>query len=98
MACLLGTELPSLLEVVSNACGARASREAGSDAFVDNEASNRVSRGLGYEPNGTDWDTRRGEPARIQQWRLTRDAWERVRRDDIKLTGVEECLPVLGIG
>ena len=26
----------------------------------------------GYEPNGTDWDTRRGEPARIQQWRLTR--------------------------
>lgn len=72
-------------------------REAGSDAFVDNEASNRVSRGLGYEPNGTDWDTRRGEPARIQQWRLTRDAWERVRRDDIELAGVEECLPVLGI-
>jgi hypothetical protein len=39
-----------------------------------------------------------GEPARIQQWRLTRDAWERVRRDDIELTGVEECRPVLGIG
>jgi hypothetical protein len=73
-------------------------REAGSDAFVDNEASNRVSRGLGYEPNGTDWDTRRGKPARIQHWRLTRDAWERVRRDDIELAGVEECLPVLGIG
>ena len=73
-------------------------REAGSDAFLDTEASNRVSRGLGYEPNGTDWDTRRGEPARIQRWRLTRDAWERVRRDDIELTGVKECLPVLGIG
>jgi RimJ/RimL family protein N-acetyltransferase len=73
-------------------------REAGSDAFFDNEASNGVSRALGYEPNGTDWDTRRGEPAQIQQWRLTRDAWERVRRDDIELTGVEECLPVLGIG
>ena len=71
-------------------------REAGSDAFVDNEASNRISRALGYEPNGTDWDTRRGEPARIQQWRLTPDTWE--RRDDIELAGVEECLPVLGIG
>ena len=71
--------------------------EAGSGAFIDNEASNRVSRGLGYEPNGTDWDTRRGEPAQIQQWRLTRDAWERVRRDDIELTGVKECLPVLDI-
>jgi hypothetical protein len=65
-------------------------REAGSDAFVDNEASNRISGGLGYGPNGTDWDTRRGEPAWIQRWRLTRDAWERARRDDIMLTGVEE--------
>ena len=27
-----------------------------------------------------------------------RDAWERVRREAIELTGVEECLPVLGIG
>ncbi|GAA4833090.1 GNAT family protein [Kitasatospora terrestris] len=73
-------------------------REAGSDAFVDNAASNHISRSLGYEPNGTDWDTRRGEPARIQQWRLTRDTWERTRRDDIHLTGVEACLPVLGLG
>jgi RimJ/RimL family protein N-acetyltransferase len=73
-------------------------REASSDAFVDNEASNRVSHGLGHEPNRTDWDTRRGEPAPIQRWRLSRDAWERVRRDDIELTGVEQCLAVLGIG
>lgn len=73
-------------------------REAGSDAFFDNAASNSVSRGLGYEPNGTDWDTRRGEPALIQQWRLTREAWEKVPRDDIELSGVAECLPVLGIG
>jgi RimJ/RimL family protein N-acetyltransferase len=73
-------------------------REAASDAFTDNRASNKVSRALGYEPNGTDWDTRRGEAAPIQRWRLTRDAWERVRRDDIELVGVAECLPALGIG
>jgi hypothetical protein len=57
-----------------------------------------VSRGLGCEPNGTDRETRRGEPARIQRWRLTRDSWDRVSRQDIELTGVKECLPVLGIG
>jgi RimJ/RimL family protein N-acetyltransferase len=72
-------------------------REAGSDAFADNEASNRVSRALGYEPNGTDWDTRRGEPALIQRWRLTRAAWQRVRRDDITVGGVAACRPVLGL-
>ncbi|MGW4948328.1 GNAT family N-acetyltransferase [Actinoplanes sp. NPDC004185] len=72
-------------------------REAGSDAFVDNEASNRVSRALGYEPNGTDWDSRRGEAAQVQRWRLTRDAWQRIRRADIDLSGVEQCRPVLGI-
>jgi RimJ/RimL family protein N-acetyltransferase len=72
-------------------------REAESDAFTDNQASNKVSRALGYEPNGTTWDTRRGEAAPIQRWRLTRDAWDRVRRDDIELVGVAECLPALGL-
>lgn len=73
-------------------------REAESDAFVDNEASNRVSQALGYEPNGTTWDTRRGEVAPIQRWRLTREAWLRSRRDDIELSGVAACRPVLGLG
>jgi RimJ/RimL family protein N-acetyltransferase len=72
-------------------------REAASDAFTDNHASNHVSRALGYEPNGTTWDTRRGQAAPIQRWRLTRDAWDRVRRDDIELVGVQECLPALGL-
>src|SRR5207253_465320 len=41
-------------------------REAESDVFTDNNASNRVSQALGYEPNGTTWDTRRGEVARAE--------------------------------
>jgi RimJ/RimL family protein N-acetyltransferase len=73
-------------------------REAESDAFTDNAASNGVSRALGYEPNGLTWDTRRGEAAPVQRWRLTRDAWQRGRRDDIDLVGVAECLPALGLG
>jgi RimJ/RimL family protein N-acetyltransferase len=91
----LGTEMrAAILHLAFAGLGAR---EAGSDAFTDNEASNRISRSLGYEPNGTDWDTRRGVPAPIQRWRLVRDAWERGRRDDITLAGVEECRPVLGL-
>ena len=35
-------------------------REAGSDAFVDNHASNRVSEALGYVPNGVSWDRTSG--------------------------------------
>jgi hypothetical protein len=56
-----------------------------------------VSQALGYEPNGTTWATRRGEPALITRWKLTRDRWETLRRDDIEITGVRDCLPVLGL-
>jgi RimJ/RimL family protein N-acetyltransferase len=63
-------------------------REAGSDAFVDNEASNGVSCGLGYEPNGTDWDTRRGEPARIQQWRRSQ------ANDFLQIWQAITCIPL----
>lgn len=72
-------------------------REASSEAFADNEASNAVSRALGYEANGTTWATRRGNPAQLIAWKLTRKNWELCRRDDIQLTGVEACLPVLGL-
>jgi hypothetical protein len=43
------------------------------------------------------WVTRRGEPALISRWKLTRDHWETTRRTDIELSGVEDCLPVLGL-
>ena len=71
-------------------------REAASDAFADNIASNKVSAALGYEPNGTDWATRRGQPALISRWKLSAESWARNRRDDIEMAGVAECRPVLG--
>jgi RimJ/RimL family protein N-acetyltransferase len=74
-----------------------AAREAASEAFADNRASNRVSQALGYEPNGTSWATRRGEAAPLTHWKLTRDRWQKTRRTDIELTGVQDCLPVLGL-
>ncbi len=89
----LGAEMrAAVLHLAFDGLGAR---EAVSDAFVDNQASNRVSERLGYEPNGTDWATRRGEAAMLRRWRLTRDRW--TRRDDVELDGVEACRPALGL-
>jgi RimJ/RimL family protein N-acetyltransferase len=72
-------------------------REAASEAFSDNAASNGVSQALGYEPNGTIWTTRRGEPAQLTRWKLTSERWTRIRRDDIQLSGVAACRLALGL-
>jgi RimJ/RimL family protein N-acetyltransferase len=91
----LGKEMrQAILHLAFDGLGAR---EAGSDAFLDNRPSNHVSESLGYEPNGYDWDTRRGEPGQLRCWRLTRETWLTRRRDDIDLVAVDPCLPVLGI-
>jgi RimJ/RimL family protein N-acetyltransferase len=72
-------------------------REATSEAFTDNNASNRVSEALGYTRNGTTWATRRGQATELLRWRLTRNEWAPRRRTDIELSGLEECKPVLGL-
>jgi RimJ/RimL family protein N-acetyltransferase len=92
----LGKEMRhAVLHLAFEGLGAR---QAISGAFPDNHASNRVSQALGYQPNGVDWATRRGDPVEINRWKLTRDTWSAGRRDDIELVGVAGCLPVLGIG
>ncbi|WP_030441753.1 GNAT family N-acetyltransferase [Actinoplanes subtropicus] len=89
----LGREMrEAILHLAFDGLGAK---EAGSDAFVDNQGSNAVSRRLGYQPNGYDWGTRRGEPAQLNRWRLTRAAWQPRRREDIELHNVEACHALL---
>ena len=89
----LGREMrEAILHLAFDGLGAQ---EAASDAFVDNEGSNAVSRGLGYAPNGSEWATRQGRPALLNRWRLTRDVWKQHRRDDIELHGVEPCRALL---
>ena len=91
----LGKEMrQAVLHLAFEGLGAQ---HAGSDAFIDNDSSNRVSQALGYQPNGVDWATRRGDAGELTRWRLTREQWSTRRRDDIDLIGVAECLPVLGI-
>ena len=85
----LGHEMrAAILHLAFDGLGAK---EASSDAFVDNHGSNAISRDLGYEPNGSDWATRHGEPALLNRWRLTRDNWEQRRRDNIHLHNIDAC-------
>jgi len=91
----LGKEMrQAVLHLAFEGLGAR---QATTEAFVDNRASNGVSQAVGYLPNGVNWATRRGEAAELNRWLLTRQRWSERRRDDIALAGVGECLPVLGI-
>lgn len=91
----LGTEMRhAILQLAFDGLGAR---EASSDAFVDNTASNRVSEALGYQPNGVEWATRNGRPSLLQRWRLTRSDWLSSRRTDIQLYGVDACKATLGL-
>ncbi|HZX05172.1 GNAT family protein [Kribbella sp.] len=85
----LGKEMrQAILQLAFEGLGAK---EATSDAFVDNQASNAISRGLGYAPDGFDRATRRGEPALLNRWRLSRETWEQHRRTDIELHNVDAC-------
>lgn len=60
-------------------------------AHADNLASLGVTRSLGYESNGETVEIPLGQPIRTLRYRLTRQAWERIRRPDIRLEGLERC-------
>lgn len=64
--------------------------------FDDNERALAMLRGLGYVDNGSDPAVRRGAPSRLLRFQLDRAGWERMRRDDIAIDGLEPCLPLLG--
>jgi RimJ/RimL family protein N-acetyltransferase len=71
--------------------------EAYTGAFEDNRASLGVTRSLGYQPNGSALNAREGAPVRMLEFVLTRERWMERRRDDIAVTGLEPCLPLLGL-
>jgi RimJ/RimL family protein N-acetyltransferase len=66
--------------------------EALSGAFEDNAASLATSRAIGYEENGEARGKRRDGSGRTIRFRLSREAWEAHRRDDIEIAGLDECL------
>ena len=72
-------------------------QRAMSGAFENNVASLAVSRALGYVQNGDDIGAPRGTPMRQIRLLLTRETWEKNRRRDIQINGLEPCLTMFGI-
>ena len=66
--------------------------EALSGAFEDNAASLAVSRAVGYEENGEARGRRRDGSGRTLRFRMGREQWERKRREDIEIIGLDRCL------
>jgi len=66
--------------------------EALSGAFEDNAASLATSRAIGYVENGEARGPRRDGSGRTIRFRLDRATWERHRRGDIEIHGLDRCL------
>lgn len=72
-------------------------RVAESSAFLDNAASNAVSRGLGYEENGFGSLAPEGVARVTQRFRMTLDGWRARPRPALDIEGLEPCLDLFGL-
>ncbi|PZF83119.1 GNAT family N-acetyltransferase [Jiangella anatolica] len=92
----IGTEMrAAVLHLAFAGLGAE---QAVSTGYLDNHASLRVSRKLGYAENGIGRGIARGKVALEQRFLLTRQAWDEHRDVDVTIEGLEPCLPLLGGG
>ena len=64
-------------------------RIATTEAFLDNAASNGVSRSLGYEPNGFGSLAPEGVARETQRFRMTAEAWRSRPRPALAIEGLE---------
>ena len=71
---------------------------AETEAFLDNLASNKVSLGVGYAPNGIGRLSQRGVARDTQRFRMTLDDWRARLRPTVRIEGVEDCLELFGLG
>ena len=70
---------------------------AETEAFLDNPASNKVSLGIGYEPNGFGALAPRGIPRPTQKFRMTLDGWRARERPTVTVDGLESNLGLFGL-
>ncbi|MCY9786883.1 GNAT family N-acetyltransferase [Nocardiopsis sp. EMB25] len=90
-----GTEMrAAVLHLAFAELGAVAAETA---VLEGNTASERVSRKLGYRPNGASLTAVRGQAVVEHGYRLTRQDWEKHRTVPVTVTGLEPCLPLLGL-
>jgi RimJ/RimL family protein N-acetyltransferase len=72
-------------------------RYAETSAFLDNIASNRVSIGVGYEPNGLSELAPRGVPRPTQNFRMTLEGWRGRPRPDVRVEGLDAAIHLFGL-
>ena len=70
---------------------------AETEAFLDNPASNKVSLGIGYEPNGFGALAPHGVPRTTQKFRLTVEGWRSRPRPSVTVEGLEGSLHMFGL-
>ena len=68
-----------------------------STALLDNPALQRASEKVGYEPNGRGLTSRGTGRVEMRRFRLTREAWLRTERPDVRLVGLDGVLRQLGL-
>jgi len=89
-----GTEMrAAVLDLAFTGLGAQ---WATSEAFADNAASYRVSRKLGYTDDGIARHVVRGAAVVGRRLRLDRAGWAAARTVDVRIEGLEPCLPMFG--
>ena len=90
----LGTEMRAA--VLGFAFDGLCAQVAESSAFVDNAASNRVSRKLGYEDNGRGRLAPEGVARETQLFRMTAEGWRSRPRPPVRIEGLEVCRDLFG--
>lgn len=70
---------------------------AETEAFLDNAASNAVSRSLGYEENGFGSLAPLGVPTQTRRFRMTREGWRSRPRPPVELDGLAACRTLFGL-
>lgn len=70
---------------------------AETEAFIDNPASNRVSLGVGYQPNGFGRLAPGGVARDTQRFRLTLADWRARPRPQVTVEGLEASLELFGL-
>ncbi|WP_307802095.1 GNAT family N-acetyltransferase [Actinomadura violacea] len=71
--------------------------EATTASFADNPAPLKISRNLGYRPDGIARDVLNGRTVISQRLRLSRSDWQSSPRPPVTVTTPNNCLPLFGI-
>src|SRR3954447_3392402 len=69
---------------------------ATTEAFVDNPASNAVSRSLGYEENGFGQLAPNGHRRETRRFRMTEARWRSQPRPALEIIGLDACRSMFG--